>query len=305
MSPRRRAYTLIEVVGATALFVLTVSLLAGTTASVISSRMSIRRTIQIDASLDRLIDQVATNTYTALLQNSFDPPSRCPGDPQNAGTLSRSCTTIGASSVTVTWAITPGADSANPSGPLDASDDLTITAQASRPDGSVFSRTRVLAAPLPAYRPGYSTLRVLLNGDATLLDTPLMLLSGAGFDTIVDARRPSASGTLMLRAPTTACTTASPCRVGLAPGLRRGMTDSFTLDANTAVGSSGLVTLSETRLTDLTVTVKRVSQIVLTLDATHPTGKRHTGRGDQSPESNSVCACSRSKTGTQHRTSLL
>lgn len=290
MSPRRRAYTLIEVVGATALFVLTVTLLAGTTASVISSRMSIRRTIQIDASLDRMLDQVSTNTFSSLLQNTFDPPSRCPGDPQNAGTLARSCTTIGASSVTVTWSVTPGTDSANPSGPLDASDDLSITAQASRPDGSVFSRTRVLAAPLPAYRPGYATLRVLLNGDATLLDTPLMLLSGTGFDTIVDARRPSATGTLMLRAPTTACTSASPCRVGLAPGLRRGLTDSFTLDAKTAVGSSGLVTLSETRLTDLAVTVKRVSQVVLTIDATHPTGKRHTGRADQSPEQNSVCA---------------
>jgi hypothetical protein len=290
MRPRRRAYTLIEVVGATALFVLTVVLLAGTTASVISSRMSIRRTIQIDAALDRMIDQVATNSFSSLLQNSFDPPSRCPGDPQNAGTLARTCTTIGASSVAVTWAVTPGADSANPSGPLDASDDLTITAQAVRPDGSVFSRTRVIAAPLPAYRPGFATLRVLLNGDATLLDTPLLLLSGTGFDTIVDARRPSPSGTLMLRAPATACTTASPCRVGLAPGLRRGMSDSFTLDANTAVGPSGLVALSETRLTDLAVTVKRVSQVVLTVDATHPTGKRHTGRGDQSPESNSVCA---------------
>lgn len=290
MKLRRRAYTLIEVVGATALFVLTVTLLAGTTASVVSSRMAIRRTTQIDASLDRLLDQVSTNTFTSLLQNSFDPPSRCPGDPQNAGTLARTCTTIGASSVTVTWAVTPGADSANASGPLDASDDLTITAQASRPDGSVFSRTRVIAAPLPAYRPGYATLRVLLNGDATLLDTPLMLLSGTGFDTIVDARRPSATGTLMLRAPTTSCTVASPCRVGLAPGLRRGLSDSFTLDAKTAVGSSGLITLTETRLTDITVTVKRVSQVVLTLDATHPTGKRHTGRGDQSPEPNSVCA---------------
>lgn len=286
---RRRAYTLIEVVGATVLFVLTVSLLAGTTASVISSRMAMRRSAQIDAVLDRLLDQVATNSFPKLLANNFDPPSRCPGDAESSGSLGRSCVVIGSSAVTVSWAVAAGADSANPSGPLDAADDVTLTATAVRPDGSTFVRTRTVAAPYPAYRPGYASVRVLLGGDFQLLDSPVFLLSGTGFTTVQDAQRPSASGALVLRAPASACTSTSPCRLGLSTGTRRGMTSRFTLDAASVTGSTSLIVLDASRVSDVRASVRRLSPIVLTIDAPATQGGRHVGGPDSLPEAGSVC----------------
>lgn len=278
-----------EVVGATVLFVLTVSLLAGTTASVISSRMAMRRSAQIDAVLDRLLDQVATNSFSALLSNTFDPPSRCPGDAEFSGSLGRSCVVIGSSAVSVTWSMTPGPDSANPSGPLDAADDVVLTATALRPDGSSFRRTRTVAAPYPAFRPGYAAVRVLLGGDFQLLDSPVFLLSGSGFTTIEDAQRPSASGALVLRAPPAACTSTSPCRIGLGTGARRGMTSRFSLDAASVSGSTGLVVLDSSRVSDVRASVRRLSPIVLTIDAPHSSGNRRVGGADSLPEPGSLC----------------
>ena len=286
----RRAYTLLEVVGATVMFVLTVSLLASTTASVISSKTALRRSAQIDSVLDRLLDQVSTNSFTTLLADTFEPPLRCAGDPQSAGTLSRSCTTVGSQAVTVSWLVTRGKDSANPSGPLEAADDVTVTATVTRPDGSASQRSRTVAAPYPGYRAGYATVRVLLGGEPALLDSPVLLLSGATFQTIQDAQMPSSSGALVLRAPASACTTSSPCRLGLNTGTSRGMTSSFTLDAQAAVGAAGLIVLSDGRVADVRATIRRTTRAVLTIDATHSNGKRHNGGADPSPEANSVCA---------------
>lgn len=286
----RRAYTLLEVVGATVMFVLTVSLLASTTASVISSKTALRRSAQIDGVLDRLLDQVSTNSFSTLLANTFEPPLRCAGDPQSAGSLARSCTTVGSQAVTVSWQVALGKDSANPSGPLDAADDVTVTATVTRPDGSTSQRSRTVAAPYPGYRAGYATVRVLLGGEPALLDSPVLLLSGATFQTIQDAQMPSASGALVLRAAASACTTSSPCRIGLNTGTSRGMTRSFTLDAQTAVGTAGLIVLSDGRAADVRATVRRTTQAVLTVDATHSNGKRHNGGADPLPEANSVCA---------------
>lgn len=289
----RRGYTLIEVVGATVLFVLIVTLLASTTATIVSSRSQLRQAAEIDGEIEDLLDQVTTSSYSDLLADSFTVPALCPGDAQGTGTLARSCVQVAGQPLTISWQLRRGDDAAGDGGgPLEAADDVTVTATAARTDGSLVVRTRTIPAPMPGWRDGYGTVRVRLTGavDAMIADQrPLLLLSGTGFGDIVAAARPASDGSVVLRALPGDCSLATPCRLGLGTGDGRGISDELTLDAQTVVGPAGLVVLTENRAVDTRVAVSRRGRLSLQIDVNDPVGLRHVGLTDAAPEASSVC----------------
>ena len=277
-----RAYTLIEVIAATTMFVFVVTLLAGTTATVLSSRAALRGAVSIDQRLGSLLDQVSSNSFETLLADRFTPPDLCEGDAISTGSLSRSCIQSAGQEVTVSYVLTPGPDSAGDgTGPLDAADYVTVMLTATRSNGTIATRTLKVQAPSPGFRQSYGLVRVALTGNYEDLSTPVMLFQGPSFTTPVAAVRPAGKNTVMLRAPLTACTNASPCRVGLSNTYTESMSH------QSAVSSTNVI-LNDTRASNVELRVYKTGTLSLTIDATNSTSLRHV-TSDSSPQASSVC----------------
>lgn len=277
-----RAYTLIEVIAATTMFVFVVTLLAGTTSTVLSSRAALRGAVSIDQQLGSLLDQVSSNSFDTLLADKFTPPELCVGDTQASGSLSRSCIQSAGQEVTVSYAVTPGPDAAGDgTGPIDAADYVTVTLTASRSNGTISTRTLKVQAPSPGFRQGYGLVRVALSGNYEDLSSPVMLFQGPSYTTPVAAVRPAGKNTVVLRAPLTACTNAIPCRVGLSSSYVESMTHQSTV-------SSTNVILNDTRASNVELRVYKTGTLSLTIDATNSSSKRHV-TSDSPPRASSVC----------------
>lgn len=277
-----RAYTLIEVIAATTMFVFVVTLLAGTTSTVLSSRAALRGAVSIDQQLGSLLDQVSSNSFETLLADSFTPPDLCVGDTRAVGSLSRSCIQSAGQEVTVSYLLTPGPDSAGDgTGPLDAADYVTVTLTASRSNGTLATRTLKVQAPSPGFRQGYGLVRVALTGNYEDLSSPVMLFQGPSYTTPVAAVRPAGKNTVVLRAPLSSCTNAVPCRVGLSNTYIESMTHQSTV-------SSTNVILNDTRASNVELRVYKTGTLSLTIDATNSSSKRHV-TADAPPRASSVC----------------
>lgn len=283
MSPRaKRAYTLLEVVAASTLFVFVMTLLAGTVSTVLSSRVAMRTAQDLDDTLSTIVDQVSSNDYAVLLSNSFTPPDVCAGDPTDSGSLASSCVQINGQPVVISYQVTPGPDSASLYGaPADSADYLSLVVTATRPDGSNARRTKVISAPAPGFKEDHGLLRVSMTGDYSSLDTPLILLGGPSQDTVVAAALPDGSATVLLRASLDFCDTSEPCALVLSDG-----------SDNMPHGISGSrlqqIVLDSARVTDSSIRVSERPHLVLTIDATNQTSKRHV-QTDTRPNQSSVC----------------
>ena len=278
----QRAYTLIEVIAATTMFVFVVTLLAGTTATVLSSRAALRGAVSIDRHLGSLLDQVASNSFETLLADRFTPPDLCVGDTQASGSLSRSCIQSAGQEVTVSYALTPGPDAAGDgTGPLDAANYVTVTLTATRSNGTIATRALKVQAPAPGFRPGYGLVRVALTGNYEDLTSPVMLFQGPSYTTPVAAARPAGKNTVVLRAPLTSCTNAVPCRVGLSASYTESMTH------QSAVSSTNVI-LNDTRSSNVELRVYKTGTLSLTIDATNSSSLRHV-TADSPPRALSVC----------------
>jgi len=278
----RRAYTLIEVIAATTMFVFVVTLLAGTTATVLSSRAALRGAVAIDRQLGSLLDQVSSNSFDALLADRFTPPDLCLGDAPATGSLSRSCIQSAGQEVTVSYLVTPGPDTAGDgTGPLDAADYVTVTLTATRSNGTIATRTLNVQAPSPGFRQDYGLVRVALTGDYEDLTTPVMLFQGPSYETPVAAVRPSGKSVVMLRAPLTTCTNTAPCRVGLSSSYTESMTH------QSAVSSTNVI-LNDTRASNAELRIYKTGTLSLTIDATNSSSLRHV-TSDSPPQESSVC----------------
>lgn len=278
----RKAYTLLEVVSASTLFVFVMTLLAGTVSTVLSSRVAMRTAQDLDDTLSVIVDQVSSNDFVALLANTFNPPDICPGDPTDSGTLARSCIQISGQAVVVSYSVTPGPDSASLYGsPSDSADNLTLQVTATRPDGSSASRRKVVAAPSPGFKDGYGLLRVSMTGDYASLDTPLLLLGGPLQDVVVSAALPDGSATALLRADLDYCSVSEPCLLSLSDG-------SDSMPYGISGSNIEQIVLDAARVTDTNIRVSSRAAIVLTVDATNQTSKRHV-QTDSPPAQGSVC----------------
>lgn len=282
---RRRGSGLLEVIGASALFVISVSLLATVTTTAITSRVLLTRAATLDSAMNTALHTAATAPWDELVTNTFTPPSPlCPGDTPGSGTLARTCAVINGRTVPISWRVSARADATGADGvPQGAADSLLITARAERDDGSIAARSRTVMAPGIGYRvaPDSSTpdgvVRVQLAGSWRTLDSPVLLLKSDN-TTVVAASRVGSDGGLVLRAGADACQAASPCRLGLDTGTSRGLSPTHSLDAASLFSDTGRVVLSPGRVSYASATIIRRGVLDVYVQAHNTTSNRQLAR---------------------------
>lgn len=319
---------MMELVAATAIFITSIGLLAGTTTTALSTRVSLSRAAAIDSVLNRLLNTAASSNWESLLANTFTPPtplcdpasSEAETDAEGSGSLSRTCALVNGRQIEVAWSIRPIVSDAGADGiPQGAADALVLTASTTRADGSTASRSITLNAPMSGYRVATNgasadaVVRVQLSGSWQTLDSPLLLLS-PGADglyndnadvlaaaTIDDAgaavfRVGADQAVLDAKCPPNA---ELGCRVALGLGLNRGMTQTHSLDAGSLLGAGGKITLTAGKSTYASARVYRRGVLDVYLQARNTFGGRRlasvlsnspvTNQSTYAPQAGSVC----------------
>ncbi len=325
---QRRGYTMMELVAATAIFITSIGLLAGTTTTALSTRVSLSRAAAIDAVLNRLLNTAASSEWESLLANTFTPPaplcdpasSEAETDVAGSGSLSRTCALVNGRQIEVSWAVRAVVSDAGADGiPQGAADALVLTASTKRADGSTASRSITLNAPMSGYRVATNSttadavVRVQLSGSWRTLDSPLLLLSpGAdglyndNTDVVAAATIDDAGAAVFRVSSDQAVLDAkcSPnavlgCRVALGLGLSRGLTQTHSLDAGSLLGAGGKITLASGKSTYASARVYRRGVLDVYLQARNTFGGRRlasvlstspvTSSSSHAPQAGSVC----------------
>jgi len=257
---KRRAYSLIEVAIALAVFGMLAGFVTVAIARAQLGALGARFEREARGVMTSMVDQVATGDTLGLVDGSFSRPNPCSDDALS------SCIEVQGRSLVVRWRSDVTVVSGVPSSVrLDASTEL--------PDTRTISAARTIVVP-----PGFSTtvaqLRVRTSGIS--YSGALHLVTAGG--TSVGAAIVS-DGVALISAPASSCTTTKPCRVALTPSggwaVGEAVTgDAVTIDATTAVGSAGRVTLDATSITETSVVLRRGASLDVKLLAVNGDGRR-------------------------------
>lgn len=237
---RRRAFSLLEVAAAAALFgviSIGVSLAVG---SALANRASAAIRHQLSGELDLALSEIAYQPFNELLENTFTPPTPCPGD-AFLGTEGTTCLDVANRRFEVEWAVSFGSDAVEFS--TSAVSSATLVGSTSLPDGSTLTRTRRVSAPTPGFT-GAALLRVQAFGAYSTITGPLYLVDADTPTEVVSTADMRSYGAALFRVEADACTDLDPCRVALAP------TNSWTTDGVaalapiSAIGPDSLISLT-------------------------------------------------------------
>jgi hypothetical protein len=306
---RRRAFSIIEVLGAFLLFVTAVAVISAAVVTSSNSNRDLAVAGNVGQELDALLAQTSTLQYSSLANNTFVPPQRCTGD-TGIGTSARSCIIVDGIRYTVRWAVTPGSNLVGGATP----DTMVVTATAStdRSDGS-WNSYRVIPSPGSDWSADTGAVVVRLVGERSdeidyAVNNAIHLLAGPDYTTIVGTSFFDSAGTATIEAPASACPDQQPCRVGWRAGVDRGWNLTTRFDPETVVGSN-TVTLTAGQTTRTAVKLRFSAQLSVMLQAysqmANGMQRRNTGTedritlgtgdtevlpvGDTRPEPGSVC----------------
>jgi hypothetical protein len=235
----RRAFSLLEVTAAAALFAIVTIGITLAVGSALSSRASNAIAYRLAAELESALNELSYTSFDTLLADTFTPPSACE-DSVYLGTKGSTCLTVADREFTVAWSILYANDSVSSS--TEAVDALTLIASTSLPDGTTLTRTRRILAPTPGFN-GESLLRVQLSGQYPLLNGPLFLVDATSPTSVVSSAPLSSHGTALFRVAPGSCTELAPCRLALAATNTWSTDGTVALSATSTIGPEAVITL--------------------------------------------------------------
>jgi len=263
----RRAFTMLELAVASALFLLAAAVLSLAVAEsvVTTSQATARRMVesQLQAAATKIVN--SPNAYDNLLANTFTPPSACAGQ-SGSGTNVQSCLLVNNTIYQATWSVSLGSDAAGTS--TAAAGSLTLTGTANVATGVSVSVTRVVAAPGYAYATGSGVVRVQVSDPSNLMSGPVFLLSYANPSTVITSGVVS-NGVALLRAPAASCTSTNPCVLGLSSGNNYASNGQASMIASQMTGTDAQIVLTAGQATFANLTVRGVGTATLQLVATN------------------------------------
>jgi hypothetical protein len=266
----RRAFSLLEVTAAAALFAVITIGITLAVSSALSSRASSAIKYRLAAELEASLNEISYTPFATLLADTFTPPSPC-ADSVFLGTKGTSCLTVAERDFTVSWAILLAGDSITAS--TEAVDALTVIATTELPDGSTLTRSRRILAPTPGFN-GESVLRVQLSGQYDAIDGPLFLVSATAPDSLVASAPLGSYGTALFRVPSTDCTAAAPCRLALSVSNTWSTDGTVALSSASTIGPDAALVLTPGKVLQVGAEVFTPSTVYVELYAESDAGSR-------------------------------
>lgn len=178
--------------------------------------------VAVTSVLNDALQQVGSNSYQSLLDESFTPPSPC--DTTLLNSAGPSCYTVLGREIEVdyevTVSITGGAGDAAVATLTDERTEYATITASTNFVGRNYSISKQITAPVPSFKDGEAVVRVKLQGDPAIissLETPVYLLHKiSGVYVAVSKTTVSSSGVGLLRVVNPDdCAPSNPCVLGL------------------------------------------------------------------------------------------
>lgn len=255
-----RGFTLLEFAVALAVFALIAGIVTLAVAQAQLASAGTRLDRAVRAEMTSLLVTASTGPYDGLAQSTFARPDPCTSD------ALASCITVLGRTFTVNWSVSAGSDLAGASTMNPSSVVLTTTTDL--PGGRTVSASRTVVSPNGGLDENTGLVRVRMSGPD--FEGPVYVVDAT--DAVVGSGVAS-GGMALLRASAADCTRDVPCRVALGPN---GETSNYevSLDARSAVGTSGQVVVSPASTTDVGVALLPVTAIEVALVAENDSGVR-------------------------------
>lgn len=266
---RRRAFSLLEVAAATALFAIVSIGVSLAVSSSLGSRASNAIEFRLRGELDQALVELSYTPFEELLNNEFTPPSPCAGS-ASQGTKGTSCFTVADKDFTASWSAVYAADVVEAS--TEAVAAVTLVASVELPDGSVVSRAKRITAPTPGFN-GESLLRAQFSGAYDQLQGPVFLVQADSPSVVVGSSQVSSFGSALFRVPTDACTDLVPCRLALSPSNIWSSDGKLALSPSSSIGDDAKIVLSAGRVIQVGAEIFPVQEITVDLLARSDSGK--------------------------------
>lgn len=275
----RRAFTMLELAIAMAIFLLLASVVTLAVGS--STAASHRQHLQSAASaaLDQAVGELANASYDSLVSDDFVPPSPCTSGP--IGAAATSCLyPLGkaAGSLVVHWsAVVASAGGGSSS--------VELTGYATLADGQHLSASQTVDAPSSGYVSGEGSVRVSLAGLGGLrpssLAVPLLLLDQNGNKVAAASVNPGNGGlgVALFHVPAGDCAPGAPCHLGLRSGTdgswlpSTASTSGVALSAASVIGPGAAITVEPGTLVEASGALYQTASAELALEATNSGGQ--------------------------------
>jgi len=255
-SRAQRGFSLIELATAIAVFGALAGVVTLSIAKAQLTATSMRHERQVREAVSNYVDQISTGGYQELFDGSFDRPDACEYD------ATRSCTEVWGRSIEVQYEIEALDD------PLGSSPDASMAVKLSgsttvNERSIVISKTVV--APNAAWLGNDGLLRIRVAGG---FEGRLYLMSASG-DSIASGT--SSNGRAVMRAPSSLCSSASPCRLALTPS-GRWEHEGWGIDAVSAIGLAGRIELRSGAVQESAVRTFEKAPLTVLLTAENDSG---------------------------------
>lgn len=269
-SRRSRAFSLLEVAAAAALFAVISIGLSLAASSALASRASAAIKHRLAGEMDLALESIAYTPFEDILSNTFTPPSPCAGSAL-LGTRGSSCLTVADRAFEVIWSVSFAADSVAAS--TEAVDAASIFATVTLPDGSTLTRSRRVLAPTPGFT-GDALLRVQASGEFSQIEGPLYLVEASAPSNTVATASVEGFGSALFRVPPSSCTAVAPCRLALSPSDTWSTDGTVALSPNAVFGDASLIELTPGRVHQMAAEVFVPADITVELYAATDSGSR-------------------------------
>lgn len=253
-----RGFTLLEFAVALAVFALLAGIVTLAVAQAQLASASTRLDRAVRSEMTSLLVTAATSPYASLAENTFTRPTPCTSN------ALESCIEVLGRTFTVSWTVTAGSDMAGASTSNPSS--IVLVTSSTLPGGQVVSASRTVVSPNGGLDESTGLVRVRMSGAD--FSGPVFLVDAGGV-TVGSAL--AANGLALLRAAADDCPRSAPCRVALGPSGETS-TDTVSLDARSAVGTSGDVVVSAASTTDVGVALLPMTSIEVALLAQNDAG---------------------------------
>ena len=264
----KRAFSLLEVAAAAALFAVVSIGISLAVSSALSSRASSAIKHRVEGEMNRALSQISYTPFEQILNNTFTPPSPCEGS-TFLGTKGSSCITVADRDFTLSWSVSFASDAVSSS--TEAVDAVSVFTQTSLPDGSILVRSRRILAPTIGFT-GDSLLRVQASGPISLLSGPIFLVEANSPSTVVSSASLQQFGSALFRVPSTSCTAATPCRLALSPSDSWSTNGTVALSPTSVIGDGSLVVLTPGQVRQMAFEVFTPSSLTVELYAASDSG---------------------------------
>lgn len=239
----KKGYSLIELTVSLLVFLVAASVISLAVAQSLSASAQSKTERAALSSLESLTNTLASAPFLALATDTFIPPSRCESDIDLVGSAAQSCVIIEGREYKVTWSVDNADAVDNTASVLSY---LNLTGKITLLNQDNISHTTSVKAPSDAWKEGFGAVRVSFIGPYNELEGPVYLISGSlGSFTVIDSVSVSEGGVAVLTAPSSACTSLSPCRVSIASDGVIGRSGEIGMRAGALSGSESSIVLGD------------------------------------------------------------